>query len=230
MRLLQTVYKVNKRIIDTLKAEKAWPAFNIAQGDSLGVLFRNLKEGDQAWPALRLLWTELTVPGRPPVLFTLDGLAHINKISEYRDQNLKLVHGHDLSIVRLFVDAISGKLPLPNGGAVIAAHSDSNALYHPSQELALSQREASQAGREIPPKDPYERGYDDRVYEMLKDCSVLRIEGVSQDEARSLMEYWGASGMIRAALNAGFVTEKWSLGGHGNVGEMERATLNTLRM
>lgn len=188
------------------------------------------KESEYAWPTLLALWTELTLPGRPPVLFALDGLSHISRLSAYRDPSFKPVHAHDLAIVRMFVDALSGKTPLPNGGGIIASTSENNNHRNPSQDLVLAQLEAGQSGLEIPQPDPYKRGYDDRVYDSLKNSYVLRLEGVSKEEARTLMEYWGASGMVRSVLNSRIVSEKWALGGHGIVGEMERASLMTMRM
>lgn len=231
LRLLQAIYKANKAVLEKLKIEQATSLVGgLKEGATLADLVINAKEGDAAWASLKALWTELTLPGRPPVLLALDGLSHINKLSEYRDPSFKPVHAHDLTIVGMFVDALSGTTKLPNGGAVIAAASGNNAQNHPSQVLALSQLEAGQAGREVPKPDPYERKYDDRVYDALKNSYVLRVEGLSQEEARSLMEYWGASGLVRSVLNAQSVSEKWTLAGHGNVGELERVSLQTMRM
>lgn len=231
LKLLQNIYKANKAVLEKLALQKDWSRFtHLKQGATVADLVLSAKESENAWPTLEALWTELTLPGRPPVLLALDGLAHINKMSDYRDSSFNQVHAHELSLVRLFVDALSGKTKLPNGGAIVAATSDNNTHYHPSQELVLSQLEAGQAGREIPKPDPYERKYDERVYESLKNSYVLRIGGVSKDEGRALMEYWGASGMLRSVLNTNTVTEKWALGGHGIVGEMERVSLMTMRM
>lgn len=231
LRMLQSIYKANKAILEKLELQNDWSKLtNLKQGATLADLALSGKEAEYAWPTLLALWTELTLPGRPPVLFALDGLAHINKISEYRDPAFNEVHAHELTLVRMFVDAISGKTPLPNGGAIIAATSENNSHHHPSQELVLSQLEAGQAGGEIPKPNPYERKYDERVYESLKNSYVLRLEGVTKDEARSLMEYWGASGMVRDVLNSRTVSEKWTVGGHGIVGEMERAALLQMRL
>ncbi|EFY92836.1 hypothetical protein J3459_012563 [Metarhizium acridum] len=231
LKLLQNIYKANKAVLEKIGLQKDWSRLtHLKQGATVADLVLSAKESENAWPTLEALWTELTLPGRPPVLFALDGLAHINKMSDYRDPSFNQVHAHELSLVRLFVDALSGKTKLPNGGAIIAATSDNNTHYHPSQELVLSQLEAGQAGREIPKPDPYERKYDERVYESLKNSYVLRVGGVSKDEGRALMEYWGASGMLRSVLNTSTVTEKWALGGHGIVGEMERVSLMTMRM
>lgn len=213
-----------------MKLQKEWPRLNMKQGASLADLVLSPKESDSAWPTLHALWTELTLPGRPPVLLSLDGLAHINKASEYLDLSANKVHAHDLTIVRMFVDALSGKTALPNGGAVIGTTSQSNYQRHASQELVLSQLEAGQAGKEVPKPDPYEKGYDERVYDALKNSYALRIEGISKEEARALMEYWGSSGLITSVLDSRSISEKWSVAGHGNVGEMERASLMTMRM
>lgn len=231
LKLIQSIYRANRAVLEKLHLEKDWSKLtNLKQGATLSDLALSAKESEYAWPTLLALWTELTLPGRPPVLFTLDGLSHINKISEYRDPNFKEVHAHDLVLVRMFVDALSGKTPLPNGGAVIAATSKNNFQKHASQELVLSQIEAGQAYEKIPKPDPYERKYDERVYQALKDTWVLRLEGVTKEEARALMEYWGASGMVRSVLNSRTVSEKWTVGGHGIVGELERATLMQMRL
>ncbi|KAF5231296.1 hypothetical protein FANTH_13475 [Fusarium anthophilum] len=231
LKTIQSLYRANRVVLEKLNIEKDWSKFtNLKEGATLADLALSAKEAEYAWPTLLALWTELTLPGRPPVLFALDGLAHINKVSDYRDPSFNEVHAHELALVRLFIDALSGKTPLPNGGAVIAATSENNSHHHPSQELVLSQLEAGQAGREIPRPDPYERKYDERVYEALKNSWVLRLEGITKEEARSLMEYWGASGLFRHVLNSRTVSEKWTVGGHGNVGEMERAALMQMRL
>ncbi|KAH7170686.1 putative ribosomal protein DAP3 [Dactylonectria macrodidyma] len=231
LKMIQNLYRANRAVLEKLQLQKDWSRFtNLKQGATLADLALSAKETEYAWPTLLALWTELTLPGRPPVLFALDGLAHINKISDYRDPSFNQVHAHELSLVRTFIDAISGKTKLPNGGAIIAATSENNTHHHPSQELVLAQLEAGQAGESVPTPDPYERKYDERVYDALKNSWVLRVDGVSKDEARSLMEYWGASGLVRHVLNSRTVSEKWTVGGHGILGEMERATLLQMRM
>lgn len=231
LKMIQSIYRANRAALEKLQLEKDWSKFtNLKQGATLADLALSAKEAEYAWPTLLALWTELTLPGRPPVLFALDGLSHINKISEYRDPSFNQVHSHELALVRLFVDAISGKAPLPNGGAVIGVTSANNAHRHPSQELVLSQLEAGQAGLEVPKPNPYERKYDERVYDALRHSWVLRLEGITKDEARSLMEYWGASGLFRNVLNSRTVSEKWTVGGHGIVGEMERAALMQMKL
>jgi len=230
-KLLNTIYNANKAIMEKLELQKDWSSSTNQKGKgTLADLILSAKEAEWAWPTFAALWTELTLPGRPPLMFTLDGLSHINKMSAYRDPSFNLVHAHELTLVRTFVDAMSGKTKLANGGAIIATTGGNNSPKIPSQDLVLSQLEAGQAGREIPKPDPYKKGYEDRVYDSLKNSTVMRMGRLSKEDARVLMEYWGASGLLRARVDQRTVWEKWALGGNGVVGEMERASLMTMRM
>ncbi|KAM3473457.1 hypothetical protein MY8738_008359 [Beauveria namnaoensis] len=230
--LLQNILKANKDAFEKLKVEqKSSLTGGLPEGSSLADLITNIREPDAAWPGFLALWAELTRPGRPPVLFSLDGLTYANLDTAYRDPAFRQVHAHQLTLIARFFAALSGAAPMPNGGAVIAVDGASNRpARHPSEALVLAQLEAGQAGRDVPAPDPYLRGYDDRVYDALRHCHVVRLEGVGKDEARALMEYWGASGLVRGVLSAEAVAQKWALGGHGNIGEMERVVLQNLRM
>jgi small subunit ribosomal protein S29 len=44
------------------------------------------------------------------------------------------------------------------------------------------------------------------------------------------MEYWAASGLLRAAVDEKKVVDVWSVGGNGVIGEMERTALMTMRI
>lgn len=232
LNLLQNILKGNKAVLEKLTVQqKSSLTGGLAEGASLADLITNVREPDAAWPGFLALWSELTLPGRPPVLFALDGLSFANRATEYRDPAFNKVHGHDLVLLGHFFAALAGTAKMPNGGVVVAADAASSSPQrHPSEALVLAQLEAGQAGQEVPSPDPYVRGYDNRVYDAMKNCHVLRIEGVSKPEARSLMEYWGASGLVRSGVSAEFVARQWALGGHGNIGEMERVVLQSLKM
>jgi len=58
-----------------------------------------------------------------------------------------------------------------------------------------------------------------------KDFDIVDVGGLTKEEARSIMEYYAESGMLRHQVNEGFVTEKWSLAGMGNIGELEKASV-----
>ncbi|KAF9879735.1 mitochondrial ribosomal protein [Colletotrichum karsti] len=230
--LLQHILKANGNVLKQHKVTKKYPELlHVPEDGTLYDIANSAKEPDFAWAAFQALWSELTTnPGGPPVLLTLDGLAHIMRISAYRSPSFELVHAHDLALVRLFVDALSGKTPLANGGAVIAATSRSNAPRCPSMELALAQTAAAAADLHVPTPDPYKKGYDDRVHEAVRNVETFDVKGVTREDARAVMEYWAASGMLRARVDAGTVSEKWTLAGGGILGELERASLLNSRV
>lgn len=231
LKLLQAMHKANKTLFDSTPLKKDWSSFaHLRENPTIGDLITNVKEIEYGWQLFEAVWTELTQPGLPPILLTIDGLSHVSANSHYRSPSFEIVHAHDLSLVRLFMDLMGGKVTLANGGAVIAATSRNNFSYVPSQELVLSQLEAGQAGQEVPKPDPFERGYDERVYDTLKNSWVLPIKNASVEQTRELLEYWASSGIVKSVLDHQVVAEKWTLGGHGNIGEVERASLATLRM
>ena len=183
------------------------------------------RDPDVAWPMFEAFWKEITCDGRPPLMFTLDGLNHVLRNSEYRNTKYEPIHSLDLAIVRKFTDLLSGTATLPNGGAIIAATSRSHAPVVKSLTLAIQQQEDRQAGREVTKLDPFEREYDARAEAALKGAQVLKLGGIKKNEARGLMEYWAHSGVYRGLVDERSVAEKWAVAGSGIVGEIERATL-----
>jgi len=163
--------------------------------------------------------------GLPPVLYTLDSLSYIMQDSLYRSAEFEPIHAHDLAIIRHFTDHLSGAAKLPNGGAVMAATSRSHAPVSKSLSLSIKQAEERHAGQQISKKDPFERKHDERAEKAMNGVEVLRLKGLSKVEARGLMEYWAASGVLRSRVDEGSVAEKWALAGNGIVGEIERGAL-----
>jgi small subunit ribosomal protein S29 len=146
------------------------------------------------------------------------------KNSAYRNPEYELIHAHDLVLVKHFVEYLSGAKKLPNGGAVLAATTKSNCPLSYATDLAIAQREERQAGKELTKMDPWAK-IDLRAYESLQAASVMQLKGLSKAEARGLMEYWAASGLLRQRVDEKTVTEKWALAGNGLVGEIERGAL-----
>lgn len=187
---------------------------------------------EASWPVFVALWNELSQPGRPPILLALDGLSHIMRNSEYMSADVKPIHAHDLTLIRHFVDHLSGQKKLSNGGIVLGAISGSNAPASPALDFCIEVAEARQKTPDnIPQWNPY-KNVDVRVMEALKDLNtastdfdVIKVGGLSKDEARAIMEYYAESGMLRHQVNDGFVSEKWSLAGMGNIGELERCSV-----
>ncbi|KAA8631643.1 hypothetical protein SMACR_08045 [Sordaria macrospora] len=234
LKLLQAFKRANEKVLsrmNTVYSHADLPQI-IPINSPLLQLINSAKEADGAWAVFQALWRELNAEnaGRPPILFSLDGLAHIMKVSDYRDPAFKLIHSHDLTLVKLFTDILSGNQVMPNGGAVLAATTRGNSPRSASMELAIAQREAEKAKAEVvPQRDPYSKKYDDRVESVMKSVDILRLKGVSKAEARGLLEYWAASGVLKKRVDEQIVSEKWTLSGNGVVGEMERATLLTMK-
>ncbi|KAL2154456.1 hypothetical protein VTH82DRAFT_3132 [Thermothelomyces myriococcoides] len=252
LKLIQKFRKANEKVLSKTYTTQAHPQLpqNISANMPLLSLANLAKEPENAWAVFQALWNELTAKdaNRPPILISMDGLAHAMKVSDYRSPSFELIHSHDLALVRLYANALGGGVHFPGGGVVLGATSRNNAPRALSMELALAQREAEQrlqaaeaaaaaeaadnnkAAAVVPQRDPYLRGYDDRVEAVLRSVQVLRVGGLDKLEARALLEYWAASGMLRATIDERTVTEKWTLAGHGIVGELERASLQTMRI
>jgi len=232
--LLQDICKANGPLLHTLFCARDYSKISflahLPPKPTLQDLASSVRELEFAWPTFLALWTELTrVPGRPPVMFCLEGLQYVMQESAYRDPSFNKVHAHELTLVRTFVDALSGKAAFVNGGAVLAVSGGNDTDRIPSLDLALSQITAGSAGAEVPEPDPWEKGYDDKVYDAVKDVKVLRVGSVTKAEARGVMEYWARSGMLMERVTEPLVSTRWTLGGHGVLGEMEKASLLRMR-
>ncbi|KAI1806430.1 mitochondrial ribosomal protein [Daldinia bambusicola] len=231
VKLFQAIYKANQHILSQYKVEMDHMHLPISvnRGMTLAALVNATKEPEFAWPVFQAFWKELLLPGRPPIMFALDGLSHIMRVSDYRSPSFELIHSHDLSLLRLYTDALGGKTNFPNGAAILGVCTKGNNPILPSMEKALEQAAAAQAGEPIPPRDPFYAKYDERVFDALRGVRVLNLRGVSKPEARALMEYWAASGILRLRVDEKNVSEKWTLAGNGILGEMERAALFDVR-
>ncbi|KAH0287795.1 hypothetical protein M436DRAFT_83595 [Aureobasidium namibiae CBS 147.97] len=179
------------------------------------------------------LWKELTAKSgtgegmqRPPVVFTVDGVAHVMKESAYMSPDVTPIHAHDLSIVNHFFSLLNGKAKLPNGGMVLATDSGSNKPTIPGFEHAVARNAALAKGQQAPQWDPWVK-VDQRTIDVLNGVDVWQIKGLSREEARSIMEYYAKSGMLRQTVNDTLVAEKWTLSGGGIIGELEKGTVKT---
>ncbi|KAF2964776.1 hypothetical protein GQX73_g8811 [Xylaria multiplex] len=231
VKLMQAIYQTNQSVLSQHKVmlDHMHLPISVTRNMTLAGLLNATKEPDFAWPVFQSFWKELLLPGRPPVLFSLDGLAHIMRVSEYRSPAFELIHSHDLALVRMFADALGGKTVFPNGAAILGITSKGNAPIIASMEKAIAQAAAAQKGEEVPARDPFFRKYDEKVFDSLRGVKVLDVQGVSKTEARALMEYWAASGILRSRIDEKHVGEKWTMAGGGVVAEMERVAFHDLR-
>lgn len=231
------------------------------------------KDPDLAWPIWQALWSELLAPSqngkgpqRPPVMVTCDGVDHIMRLSAYLNSESELIHAHELVLVQHFISLLSGKTPMPNGGMVLAAISQSNRAAaqtldtaltrnnhiqmlqrmdidpeQPAQEVkrllkgkgikrSLEERELFQQELAywkklvLPEWDPYVT-YDKWVQDAMQSVGAQKVEGLSKQEARGVMEYYAHSGMLRSTVTAGLVSEKWTLAGGGIIGHIEQGSV-----
>ncbi|KAI3342652.1 mitochondrial ribosomal death-associated protein 3-domain-containing protein [Ustulina deusta] len=230
VKLMQAIYQTNHSVLAQHKVQldHMHLPISVTRNMTLAGLLNATKEPDFAWPVFQSFWKELLLPGRPPILFSLDGLGHIMRLSEYRSPAFELIHSHDLSLVRMYTDALGGKTEFPNGAAILGVTSKGNAPILPSVEKAIAQAAAAQKGEEIPSRDPF-RKYDERVFDSLRGVKVLDVQGVSKTEARALMEYWAASGILLSRIDEKSVSTNWILAGGGVLAEMERVAFEDLR-
>lgn len=232
LKLMQNIQEANREVLSRLyiQGDHIHLPFNAPRSMSLASLATATKEADAAWPAFLALWQELLLPGRPPIMMNLDGLNHIMRVSDYRSPAFKLIHSHDLALLRVFTDALGGKTNFVNGAAIIGVTTKGNCPKLASVDKAIEQAAAAQAGQAIPARDPFYKKYDERVFDALKGVSVVDVKGVSKAEARALMEYWAASGVLRMRVDEKSVSERWTLAGNGVVGEIERTSLYAVRL
>ncbi|KAI0483170.1 mitochondrial ribosomal death-associated protein 3-domain-containing protein [Xylariaceae sp. FL0804] len=237
VKLMQAIAAANQDVLSGQQVQLDHPHLPaaISRGLALTAMLGAAKDPEMAWPIFQAFWRELLLPGRPPVLLALDGLAHVMRVSDYRSPAFERIHSHDLGLVRLFVDALGGRTAFPNGAAVVAVMAGNNNRHIPSVEKALEQAAAAQQQQdggevvEIPPRDPFYRDYDERVFDALRGVRVLPVRGVSKPEARAILEYWAASGILRVRVDDKNVGEKWTMSGGGLLAEMERVSLYDIR-
>lgn len=229
------------------------PQMNLNELARLGV-----QDVTVSWPVFQALWAELNATNaatsdnskftaRPPLLVTVDGLAHWMQDSKYRNADFKPIHAHNLTLVNHFLSLLTPKSSssssspstssLANGGILLYSTSGSNNPTVPTFDFALDQLRAHQNGvsessPEYPRLDPY-CSVDQRVLDLFQKApskggkkegalEVQTLGGLSREEARGFMEYFARSGILQEKITEEFVCEKWSLAGGGIIGEMEK--------
>ncbi|KAI4730045.1 hypothetical protein E4T49_02033 [Aureobasidium sp. EXF-10728] len=233
--LLAQIAKANHTVLSTLrlsqKHELSIPVQSNISLDRFAML--GAQDPDLACEIYKALWVELTAASqegqglsRPPVVFTVDSVAHIMRDSAYMDPDVQPIHAHDLTLVHHFLTLLSGKQALPNGGMVLATDSGSNRPTLPGFDHAIARNAALANGKQVPQWDPWVK-VDQRTIDVLDGVDVWQIKGLSREEARSIMEYYAKSGMLRQTVNDNLVAEKWTLSGGGIIGELEKGTVKT---
>lgn len=224
--LLGAIAKANHALLSSLQlSQKHDLPIPVQENISLSRFCElGARDPDIAWDFYQALWKELSAPGRPSVMYTLDAVNHVMAPTAYLNADTENVHAHDLAIVRHFMNFLSGKEKLANGGVILAADSNSNRPGVPAFDFALERNQATQEGREVQAWDPYVK-VDKRVLDSLNGVDVWKLEGLSRDEAKGVMEYYAKSGMLRYTVNDRLIGEKWTLSGGGIIGALEKASV-----
>ncbi|KAK8203048.1 mitochondrial ribosomal death-associated protein 3-domain-containing protein [Phyllosticta capitalensis] len=231
--VLKMIATANEAILKELRVAQKYPVLRRDDATLLDLVQIGANDADLAWPAFKAFWSEINLPSnkndkalsRPPVLFCVDNVSYIMNKSEYDDRNVQKIHAHDLVIVRQLTDLLSGASKFRNGGLVLAATSGSDSPKSESMDFAIKFNEAKKAGTppaELPQWSPFKK-IDEYVFQALKDVEPVEVKGLNKEEARTVMEYYAASGLVRRAVDYNLVGEKWTLSGGGIIGELERA-------
>lgn len=244
--LLTRTVDANRELLASLKVSQKHPSLKMLKPSSTLEDLAKLGFTDPAvaWRVFQALWTELTATApaaglekdfqpRPPMLVTVDGLAHWMTESAYRSAEHKPIHAHDLIFVHHFLSLLKEGESLKNGGLLLYATSCSNNPNPEGLKIALDRLAARQAGISASsPEFPQLPAYSDadpRVVDFFhpaeKAVSPLELQtlgGLTRDEARGFMEYFARSGLLREIINDQWVSEKWSLSGGGIIGELEK--------
>ncbi|KAL1962019.1 hypothetical protein VTN77DRAFT_663 [Rasamsonia byssochlamydoides] len=251
--LLRTAL-ANKEVLSELHISQEHPALKafVRPNMNLEELARlGVQDASIAWPVFQALWSELTATEakvnekefkpRPPMVVTVDGLAHWMMDSKYRSADFEPIHAHDLVFVKHFLSLLQpggAKPTLPNGGILLYSTTASNNPTVYTFEVVLKQLAARQRGvdpssPDFPRPDPYAK-VDERVLNLFdsavskpqspreKALELQTLGGLNRDEARGFMEYFARSGILREKVTEEWVGEKWSLAGGGIIGEMEK--------
>ncbi|CZT18162.1 related to ribosomal protein [Ramularia collo-cygni] len=229
-KLLGNIAKANQEVLAKLKMTKDHklpmqlpPKTTLARLAELGA-----NDPEVAWPVWEALWSELLAKDNgqqlPPVVFCLDGVDHVMRLSAYLNPEAEPIHAHELALVRHFVGILSGKTALPNGGMVLAATSESNRAAAHTLDHCLQRNLAIQEEKEPPIWDPY-TAHDKWVQEAMETVRAQKVLGLSKAEARGIMEYYAHSGMMRQTVTDGLVSEKWTLAGGGIIGQVENGSV-----
>ena len=233
--MLGQIAKANHSVLSKLRLSKqhdlSIPVQSNISLDRFAMM--GAQDPDIASEIYNALWSELTAPSqsgeglnRPPVIFTIDSIAHVMRDSAYMNPDVEPIHAHDLAIVNHFFKLLSGKEPLSNGGIVLATDSGSNRPGVPGFDHAVARNAALAQKKDTPQWDPWVK-VDQRTIDILNGVDVWQIKGLSREEARSIMEYYAKSGMLRQTVNDNLVGEKWTLSGGGIIGELEKGTVKT---
>src|SRR5436309_1869149 len=106
----------------------------------------------------------------PSVMFALDNLDYISRLSGYRDASYKPIHCLDLDFPNAFFNYLSGRRKFHRGVIITATTRD--IPPNPALELTLHRQ----------PIPPYGKQYDRRIESAIGTLpAVLELEGLTRE-------------------------------------------------
>ncbi|KAF8545158.1 mitochondrial ribosomal death-associated protein 3-domain-containing protein [Trichophaea hybrida] len=186
--LLSRVASVNRGVLSQLTLSRAYKFGRHEIPETMDMkrfVEIGSRDSSTSHEVFMALLSELELPDRPPVLFTLDTLNEIMMSTEYRDPDFKIIHAHDLALPNTFLSFLSGKRSFPRG-LIIGATSASGAPRTPALRYAL-------AGYELPNFSKL----DKRVAPSVEGAEVWKLGPMERTEAKALLEYCRESGLLR---------------------------------
>lgn len=154
-------------------------------------------------------------------------------LSKYRSADYKLIHAHQLTLVRQFLGLLFAKSgaasPFANGGMLVFSTTGSNTPAYPTFSLLLDQLRARAQSLDpsvpgFPLPAPYSKP-DTRVLELLSglgDIKLMELKGLSVAECKGYMEYFVRSGLLQTQITENALAEFRGLSGGGVVGELAK--------
>ena len=213
-KLLTNIKNANQKVLATLRLSQKHDLPMPVQGNISLDRFAEMgaREPDLAWPIYSALMKELTALSnpkggeglqRPPLFMSMDAMDHTMRPSAYLNADAKPIHAHDLSLIAHYLGCMNGSAALPNGGMVLAAVSESNRAASPSLDHILASKYGEQTNYSEPVWDPHAgwnakrkaewdpyAPFDERVGKALEKAEVLKVPGLSKEEAKGVMEYY----------------------------------------
>jgi small subunit ribosomal protein S29 len=91
----------------------------------------------------------------------------------------------------------------------------------------MAEQRAAKPGSSVDVNDVWNplQKIDRRVMDALTNLEVLKLQGISKEEARTIIEYWAGGGMVRKRVEDAWVSESWTMSGGGVLGLLEKAVV-----
>ncbi|TID27604.1 Ribosomal protein S23/S29 mitochondrial [Venturia nashicola] len=130
----------------------------------------------------------------------------------------------DAPVASEAADATATSGPTPEQATSVATHTGVNELgvvsEVPDAPVASEAADATATSGPTPEQAP-----SVATHTGVNELGVIRLKGISKAEAKTILEYWATSGMVRRQIEEKFVADQWTVAGGGVFKELERGCL-----